>query len=115
MNVLINCANNPGVCFIARALRTWGERLCGLLGAGRHAQPVLLIPCASIHTFGMAYPIDVAFLDAKGAVIKACRALPPKRQLSCWSACAVLERPASAAPWPVCGQLLQMEECSHDR
>jgi uncharacterized protein len=47
------------------------DRAIGLLatrslGAG---EGLYLIPCKSIHTFFMRYPIDVLFLDAEGAVL----------------------------------------------
>ena len=50
---------------------TWWLRLRGLLGRPALAQSegLLLDPCASIHTLGMTYPIDVAFLDAAGRVV----------------------------------------------
>lgn len=89
----------------ARLLCGWFERLRGLLGSDAEtAGTVLLQPCRSIHTLGMAYPIDVAFLADDGSVLSAWRSLPPGRMLSCWKACGVLERPSSELPWPAAGQ-----------
>ena len=53
---------------------------------------LVLLPCRSIHTFGMKEDIDVAFFDSRGRVMKAVRALPPRRFCSCRGAAGVLER-----------------------
>jgi uncharacterized protein len=56
----------------------------------------LLIPrCGSVHTFGMRFALDVAFLDPHGQVLRTARAVPPRRMLWCRGAAAVLERRAS--------------------
>ncbi|RYZ36971.1 MAG: DUF192 domain-containing protein [Myxococcaceae bacterium] len=47
------------------------------MGAGMHIEP-----CNSIHTFFMRIPIDVAFLDAEGRIVKQLSALPPWRATS---------------------------------
>jgi uncharacterized protein len=71
-------------------------RLLGL--AFRRELPAghaLLIPrCRSVHTFGMRYRIDVAFLDEGGAVLRLDRAVPRRRVLVCRGASAVLEASA---------------------
>jgi len=52
----------------------------------------LLLPrCASIHTFGMRFPIDVAFVDSDGLVLRVIRDLPPRRFRTCRGAVACLE------------------------
>ncbi len=75
-------------------------RTRGLLGTDRSAAEeagmALLTPCRSIHTFGMRYPIDVAFLSSDGTVLKSVRSLAPCRVESCRRCTAVLERPASS-------------------
>ncbi len=65
-----------------RVLSSWFERLVGLLGTGPSAQPVVLMRCGSIHTYGMAYPIDVALVGSRGEVLASERALPPCRVFS---------------------------------
>ena len=40
---------------------------------------LLLEPCRSVHTIGMAYPIDVLFIAKDGRVVKAVRDLKPGR------------------------------------
>lgn len=59
----------------------------------------LLTPCSSIHTFGMAYPIDVAFIDSSGRVTRSIRSLPPRRLVTCRGSAAVLERPTRDDVW----------------
>ena len=50
--------------------------------------------CRSVHTLGMRFPIDIAFLDARGNTIRTDRAVPPNRVRICRRARAVLEKPA---------------------
>ena len=58
----------------------------------------LLIPhCRSVHTFGMRFAIDVAFLDEDGAVLRLERRVPPRRTLVCRKGFAVLETRAGEA------------------
>ena len=47
--------------------------------------------CRSVHTFGMRFPIDVVFLDARGEVVRVVRSLAPRRLASCGAATAVIE------------------------
>jgi Uncharacterized ACR, COG1430 len=52
---------------------------------------LLIKPCSSIHTFFMAYPIDVLFLSSDGVVLKIVSGLKPWRMAWCKGATAVLE------------------------
>jgi uncharacterized membrane protein (UPF0127 family) len=80
-----------------------------LLGLGwrskAEAEPGLLIPrCASVHTFGMRFALDLYFLDAQGKVVSVRRQVPPRRVVWQRGARSVLEIPSSgggesAAPW----------------
>ncbi|MGH2963068.1 MAG: DUF192 domain-containing protein [Solirubrobacterales bacterium] len=71
-------------------------RLLGLALLNREsAGPGLLIPrCRSIHTFGMRFPLDLAFLDRDGAVISLRTSVRPGRVALEPRAAAVLELPA---------------------
>jgi len=60
-------------------------------------QALLLPKCSSVHTFGMRFAIDVAFLDRAGGVLRLVRALPPRRMAWCSGARAVLETGAGEA------------------
>jgi uncharacterized protein len=56
----------------------------------------LLIPrCASVHTFGMRFALDLVFLDRDGRLCSVRRAVPPRRFASDRRADAVLELPSS--------------------
>jgi len=61
-----------------RTARTLLSRLVGLLGTAAIAdgEGLWIVPCRSVHTVGMRYPIDVAFLDARGVVIGSWRGFP---------------------------------------
>lgn len=78
----------------------WAEsplrRMRGLLG--RSGLPegtgIVLRPCGSIHTFFMRFPIDAAFVDGSGRVVKAVHALPPYRVAAARGARLCVELPA---------------------
>jgi hypothetical protein len=64
-----------------RTAQTFLSRLAGLLGTAAIAEGegLWIVPCRSVHTLGMRYPIDVAFLDARGVVVGILEGLPPNR------------------------------------
>ncbi len=102
----------PGVAFEFTVLSSWLGRLRGLLGTTPDAGPVVLTRCSSIHTFGMDYPIDVAFIGERGEVLSVHRAVAPGRCLSEGEAACVLERPQSAEDWVRPGQHLWISAIS---
>jgi len=59
----------------------WFARLRGLIGRRELADGdgMVITPCSSIHTFFMAFPIDVLFVDRHHRVVKAVPAVPPWR------------------------------------
>ena len=63
-----------------RAANPW-TRFVGLLGRGRLAtgEGLQLVPCSSVHTWFMRFPIDVVYLDRSDRVIKVVLALRPFR------------------------------------
>ncbi|HKF83062.1 MAG TPA: DUF192 domain-containing protein [Solirubrobacterales bacterium] len=78
---------------VAKDFRT---RLRGLSFRDRTAAGRgLLIPrCASVHTFGMRFELDIYFLGRDGEVIAVRRRVPPRRVVWERGACAVLEIPS---------------------
>ena len=71
------------------------DRLRGLLGHDRklHKNEVLCImPCKSIHTYGMRYSIDVAFINERGTVIETLCNVNPNQHCKCKHAKWVIER-----------------------
>ena len=59
----------------------WWRRAVGLLGKAEFpaGTGLLLVPCASVHTMGMRFPLDVAFLDGMGRIVKTRPELSPGR------------------------------------
>ncbi|ATW50272.1 DUF192 domain-containing protein [Streptomyces peucetius] len=57
---------------------TYGTRRRGLLGRDGIAGAMLLTPCNGVHTIGMRFPIDVAYLDRELRVL-AVRTMRPGR------------------------------------
>ena len=92
---------------------TW-ERMRGLLGRPplRNGQGLLIDPCPSVHTFGMRYSLDLAFLDSRWRVLKLVRELPPLRWAGCAKARATLELPpgALAAAGIAAGDVLEWRD-----
>ena len=86
------------------------ERIRGKLTDEASRQGVTVIaPCRAIHTVGMRYPIDVAFVGKGGCVLKSQRNVAPHRYLSCHRARYVLERVASPdAPWLAEGEEIRL-------
>lgn len=68
---------------IPRAWRATGalDRMRGLLGrpALQRGEAMLIEPCSSVHTVGMAYPLDIAFIDGRGKILKLCGRVRPFR------------------------------------
>lgn len=82
------------------------KRLKGLLRTTPHENLIVLVPCKSVHTWGMKYMLDIAFLDKKGIVLAAYRAVPPNKRLSCRKSYMVLERFSISQNWLVKGDEL---------
>ena len=84
-----------GRCAIARAWKAesaW-ERVRGLLGRPRlqPGEALLLEPCGAVHTFGMGYALDLAFLDRDGRICKVAYGVRPGRLAASLRARATLE------------------------
>ena len=75
------------------------ERMRGLLGRSKEdfspGKGLWLVPASSIHTIGMSFPIDVAYLDRAGRVIHLYHRLPPLRVAAIkFKSHSILELPA---------------------
>lgn len=97
-----------------RVLDTLLGRLRGLLGTSSDADPVALVGCSSIHTFGMRYRIDVAFVGSSGLVLETVDAVPPGRVLSNRRAWITLERPHRRGAWLTRGESVRLERQEDD-
>jgi uncharacterized membrane protein (UPF0127 family) len=78
--------------------RAW-LRMKGLIGRSASdfipGNGLWIIPAEGIHTIGMSFPIDVAYLDSKDRVIRLYHQLAPMRIAAIkWKAKSVLELPA---------------------
>ncbi len=72
-------------------------RIRGLLGRDGLEGALLLPGCRSVHTLGMRFPIDVAFLDRRGRVVGLVTPMRPWRASRArWRAHQVLEAEAGA-------------------
>jgi uncharacterized membrane protein (UPF0127 family) len=69
------------------------KRRKGLLGreALSAGEGLWIVPCESVHTFGMKFPIDLVYLDPDKRVKKVRSGLRPWRLSACLSAHSVLE------------------------
>ena len=87
---------------VARCLWAEGplERMRGLLGRdGLAPGEAMAFPrCRAIHTVGMRFPIDVAFLGRDGRPVKLVRAVPPGRLLV-WGGFRARTTVEAAAGW----------------
>lgn len=83
-----------------RVARSFWARMRGLIGSPPLApgEGLLIIPCSSVHTHFMRFPIDVLYVDAQQRVVGIDHALAPwrlghlYRQVRC-----VVELPAGTA------------------
>ena len=82
-----------------RRADTFVGRLRGLLGrSGLPADEALwIVPCTSVHTFFMRFPIDVAFIDDEGRIVKLVEHLGSGRLSFAGRAKSVLEFAAGSA------------------
>jgi uncharacterized membrane protein (UPF0127 family) len=87
-------------CVVPRVWDTislW-EKMRGLLGRPQ-LQPgegMLIGDCRLVHTVGMGYALDLAFLDKRGCVRKLVRNLSPLRMAGSFAACTTLELAAGS-------------------
>ncbi len=78
---------------------TSAKRRAGLLKHTRldPGSGLWIVPCESVHTFFMKFPIDLIYLDKHRKVRKVRHAVPPWRLSACLTAHSILEFPAGTA------------------
>lgn len=93
------------------------ERLRGLKNPAVRdaASYAVLVSCHDVHTFGMAFPLDIAFVDHAGVVVDVYRDVAPSRRLRCRRACLTLERIAEDGAWFEVGESVFRRVSSHER
>ena len=80
----------------AEVADTSAKRRTGLLKHSRldAGEGLWIVPCESVHTFFMKFPIDLVYLDKRWKVRKVRQAVPAWRLSACLTAHSVLELPA---------------------
>ena len=80
---VVNRTRGDGVAILeeAQVARTFWRRLVGLLGKNflPRGRGLVIWPCRSVHTVGMAFPIDVAFVDREGRICTILEQMKPGR------------------------------------
>jgi uncharacterized protein len=88
------------VVAVAEVPATARGRARGLLGRDGIDGVMVLRPCRHVHTFRMRFPIDVAFCDGEGTVLRICTLRPGRLSPVVRRAAWVLEAEAGAfARW----------------
>ena len=87
------------VLFNALIADTFLKRVFGLLKKPhlKNNEALIFYNAQSIHTFGMEYPIDVVFLDKKGAILTLRENVNPSRIICCLRSRITIELNAFAA------------------
>jgi uncharacterized membrane protein (UPF0127 family) len=82
----------------AEVARRARERTRGLLGRDQEAVTGALVlrPCRQVHTVGMRFPIDVAFCDRHGVVLRTLTVVPWRVTRVVWRAGFVVEATAGS-------------------
>jgi uncharacterized membrane protein (UPF0127 family) len=93
---------------------TSSTRRRGLLGSGGLAEGegLWIVPCSSVHTIGMRFPIDVVYLSRERRVLKIRANMAARGISACFRAHSVLELRAGAAELSGlrCGDVLEVKE-----
>lgn len=84
------------------------ERLRGLLFTDPDDVTRLLIPCHDVHTFGMRYPLDIAFISRDGEVLEVHRNLATMRRVRHKGASLVAERFSRDGDWLTKGDVIRI-------
>ena len=96
--VVRNLTRNTVLANRADVADTSAKRRTGLLKHD-HLDPgqgLWIVPCESVHSFFMKFPIDLVYLDRKKKVRKVRHCMVPWRLSACLSAHSILELPAGA-------------------
>lgn len=97
----LQAVNHTRGAVLAAKLEVAGSgpaRRKGLLGRENlvPGEGLWIVPCESVHTFFMRFPIDLVYLDRKNRVRKLRAGVGPWRISACLAARSVLELPAGA-------------------
>lgn len=90
-----NQTRNTVLASAADVADTSAKRRVGLLKHDHldEGQGLWIVPCESVHSFFMKFPIDLVYLDRKRRVKKVRKAMVPWRISTCLTAHSILELP----------------------
>jgi uncharacterized membrane protein (UPF0127 family) len=93
---VVNLTAQTELARVADVADSGPKRRRGLLGRSTLAdgEGLWIVPCESVHTFGMRFPIDLVYLDRQCRVKRLRSNVPPWRLSACFTAHSVLELPA---------------------
>jgi uncharacterized membrane protein (UPF0127 family) len=96
--MLMNARTNEVIADHVEIADTRATRRRGLLGRDRlePSHALLLLPCFSIHTAFMRFPIDAVFVNREGVVVRVVADMGPWKMAAAWRAHAVIELAAGA-------------------
>ena len=96
----------------AEVARSHKAKARGLLGRTGIEGALVIEKCRSVHTIGMKFPIDVAYLDAEGVVLKITHMRPFRIGAPVRSAAVVIEGASGAFErWGLqVGQVVELRE-----
>ena len=84
------------VLAVAEVATSARRRARGLIGRDDFEGVLVLRPCRHVHTFGMQFPIDVAFCDGAGTVLHLCTMVPKRMSRPVWRSAFVIEARAGS-------------------
>jgi uncharacterized membrane protein (UPF0127 family) len=79
--VVVNTTKGTTLASSAELATTYSQRRQGLLGRSslEEGEGLIIHPCKGVHSFGMKFPIDVAYVSKDGKVIHTISPLFPNR------------------------------------
>jgi uncharacterized protein len=97
--IVRNLDRGTVIAQIAQVAETSATRRRGLLGRSSlpDGEGLWIVPCESVHTVGMQFPIDVLYLSRDRRILKIRPAMPAWRISACLRAHSVLELPSGTA------------------
>lgn len=108
-----NTTRGTTLALSAEVADTGAKRRTGLLKHARlePGEGLWIVPCESVHTFFMRFPIDLVYLSKKRKVRKVRHSVPAWRLSACLTAHSVLELPAGtiAESGTVAGDMVEIE------
>ncbi len=106
---VFNVTRNTVLTEAADVANSGATRRKGLLGRTGAGGGLWIVPCESVHTFFMKFPIDLIYLDRAKKVKKVCPAVRPWRMSACLTAHSILELPAGGAKDTQAGDQLSVQ------